>query len=114
VPEVTVIPENAQYEVPAYQIAATLRRGGVATDIAFRGNAKKRFEAANRKGVVTKLTVRGYGPDEHVIRLSTAESEDESENLLNDRIFRALGQRYEISRLKRTGDMSPDAILRPR
>jgi histidyl-tRNA synthetase len=112
-PELAVIPENVLYDPAAAHIATVLRRGGVATEFAFRGNVKKRFEAANRKGVRAKLTVRGYTEEEHVIRLTTVGSDDPVDVSLNERVFGALANGFSVSRLVRTGEMSPDAVLRP-
>jgi histidyl-tRNA synthetase len=47
-PTVTVIPMSEAQEVAAWALAQDLRTAGIATDIAYRGNAKKRFERANK------------------------------------------------------------------
>lgn len=61
VPSVVVIPlgERAQFE--AQKIVARLRREGVATDMAYRGNMKKRLSRANASGAAWALIL---GDDE--------------------------------------------------
>ena len=57
-PLVTVIPDEPADEKDANEIASVLRVLGVATDIAFRGNAKRRFELATRQGSTCRLIVK--------------------------------------------------------
>jgi histidyl-tRNA synthetase len=52
-----VIPENQTLALEAQAIAAHLRRAGWQVELGFRGNAKKRVEAAKRKGVQAILYV---------------------------------------------------------
>ncbi len=110
--EVAVIPEDITYDLAARTILMALRRGGVGAEMLYSGSVKKRFEAANRANARAKLTVRGYEDNEHVVRLSTMISEDTEDQLLNERVWKALSIAFACSRLQRTGEMSPDAILR--
>jgi histidyl-tRNA synthetase len=55
--EVVVIPESADVELDAHGIAGALRRAGVTAEIAYRGNAKRRFELAKKSGAQTQLSV---------------------------------------------------------
>jgi histidyl-tRNA synthetase len=112
--EIAVIPENQTYERAAIAITAALRRGGISADCLFRGNVKKRFEAANKAGATAKLTVRGHEEDEHVIRLTSVGSEDPQLVALTEQVFSALGNAFFVSRFSRMAELSPDAILRPR
>jgi histidyl-tRNA synthetase len=56
-----VVPENSAVEEEAQFIAASLRRAGWQVELGFRGNSKKRVEAAKRKGVQAILFVRPDG-----------------------------------------------------
>lgn len=49
-PAVTIIPMSEAAEAEGWKLAQSLRLAGVATDIAYKGNAKKRFERANKSG----------------------------------------------------------------
>ncbi|WP_336966088.1 histidine--tRNA ligase [Sphingobium aquiterrae] len=55
--QVVVIPESADAETDAHAIATALRRAGWATDIVFRGNAKRRFEIARKNPPKFQLSV---------------------------------------------------------
>jgi histidyl-tRNA synthetase len=57
-PLITVIPDEPQDELLANRIASLMRRAGIRTDIAFRGNAKRRFEVARKNGSRARLVVR--------------------------------------------------------
>src|SRR5689334_16855717 len=59
--DVTVIPESGEAEGMAMAIISTLRRAGFSADMAFRGNAKRRFELAAKaqaRGRVVVTAVR--------------------------------------------------------
>lgn len=47
-PVAAIIPMGEVAEVEGWNLAQILRAAGIATDIAYRGNAKKRFERANK------------------------------------------------------------------
>jgi len=47
---VAVIPVSEAEEAAALDVASALRRAGVATEIAYRGNLKRRMERANKLG----------------------------------------------------------------
>ena len=66
VPFVAVIPDNPSLEAEAQILAAKLRRGGFATTIAFRGNAKRHAEIAKKHGADAALYVRWKLGDEPV------------------------------------------------
>jgi histidyl-tRNA synthetase len=57
--DVTVIPEGTEADVYAEKIVAKLRRAGVSCDIAFKGNAKRRFELATRAKSKSRIIVTG-------------------------------------------------------
>jgi histidyl-tRNA synthetase len=49
-PVATIIPMSEAAEAEGWKLAQSLRAEGIATDIAYKGNAKKRFERANKAG----------------------------------------------------------------
>jgi histidyl-tRNA synthetase len=49
-PVATIIPMSEAAEAEGWKLAQSLRAQGIATDIAYKGNAKKRFERANKAG----------------------------------------------------------------
>jgi histidyl-tRNA synthetase len=56
-PSVAVIPLGERAEAEAQRIVAGLRRDGVATDLAYRGNMKKRLSRANAAGAAFALII---------------------------------------------------------
>jgi histidyl-tRNA synthetase len=60
-PFVAVVPLGERAEAEAQRIVAGLRREGIATDMAYRGNMKKRLSKANAAGAVYALII---GDDE--------------------------------------------------
>jgi histidyl-tRNA synthetase len=60
-PDVVVVPLGARAEAEAQRIVAGLRREGVAADMAYRGNMKKRLSRANDSGAAYALII---GDDE--------------------------------------------------
>ncbi len=60
-PFVTVIPDNPDLLSTAESWLARLRKEGVASDIAYRGNAKRRIELAQKRGSRSALFVRAAG-----------------------------------------------------
>jgi len=69
---ISVVADNADLEAAAAEIAATLRKNGVAVDRSFKGNAKKQVENARRRGSDGVLFVRG-GPTRHYLQQLTAD-----------------------------------------
>lgn len=49
-PIATIIPMSEAAESESWKLVQTLRKEGIATDIAYKGNSKKRFERANKIG----------------------------------------------------------------
>jgi histidyl-tRNA synthetase len=60
-PSVVVVPLGEQAEAAAQRIVAGLRREGIAVDMAYRGNMKKRLSRANEAGATYALII---GDDE--------------------------------------------------
>ncbi len=61
-PALTLIPDVIRAEPFAKKMLSILRRGGIAADMAFKGNSAKRFDRARRAGVPYILTVAMF-PD---------------------------------------------------
>lgn len=60
-PVATIIPMQEEAEMECWKIAQALRASGISVDIAYKGNAKKRFERANKIGAAFAVLV---GADE--------------------------------------------------
>ena len=56
---VAVVPMGEEAEATAWAIADELRRAHIATDIAYKGNGKKRFERANKVGATHAVVLGG-------------------------------------------------------
>ena len=59
--EIVIIPDAPDLESECYAAASTLRRAQISVDVAFKGNAKKRIEKANRAGAAAILFYRRPG-----------------------------------------------------
>ena len=88
-PAVVIVPLGERAEAQAQRIVAGLRREGVATDIAYRGNMKKRLSRANASGAAYALIL---GDDEldrgeaQLKDLATGEQRPVSLDLIADAI----------------------------
>ena len=60
-PAVCVVPMQTEAEAEAFKTAQALRVAGIAVDIAYKGNVKKRFERANKIGATFAVLI---GSDE--------------------------------------------------
>ena len=120
-PLITVIPENPESESAAIEITNSLRASGIVTDLAFRGNARKRFELAKKNNSLARLVVMKSGetglPDRigYQIRINEPESHDRASVSLKEVILERLEQRFKVNRFepKELG-WSPDAVLQPK
>lgn len=89
VPSVAVIPLGERAEAEAQRIVAGLRREGIATDMAYRGNMKRRLSKANAAGASYALIL---GDDEldrgeaQLKDLSTGEQRSVSLELISEAI----------------------------
>ena len=72
-----VVPESADLEADAQEIASYLRRANWQVELGFKGNSKKRVEAARRKGIKAILFVKpGTGaPKLHLSDISRSPEE---------------------------------------
>jgi len=90
-PSVVVVPLGARAEAEALRIVAGLRREGVAADMAYRGNMKKRLARANASGAAYALIL---GDDElergeaQLKDLATGEQRGVSLDLISEAIAR--------------------------
>jgi histidyl-tRNA synthetase len=89
-----VVPERPEAESEAQQIASYLRRAGWSVELGFRGNSKKRVEAAKRKGIQAMLFVKpgAAGPE---LNLSDTTKTHEAAAELLLRVLGDLPDRYE-------------------
>ncbi len=60
---VCVIPDDPIYELEAAKITAMLRQAQIPSEMAFRGNAKRRIELARKRNAETILFIRHPGPN---------------------------------------------------
>ena len=117
-PLITVIPETADVERDAVRITQVLRLAGIEADLAFRGNAKRRFELATQRGSLGRLVVNRLegGLPERAglnVRINQPDSFDAADKSLRDVVLRALESSYRVTRHERAGYVI-DALLRPR
>jgi histidyl-tRNA synthetase len=55
---IAIVPDRPELEEEAAALAARLRRAGIPTDMAFRGNAKRRIESARKRNLSAALILR--------------------------------------------------------
>ncbi|WP_022683669.1 histidine--tRNA ligase [Sphingobium bisphenolivorans] len=103
-PEIAVVPDNPDAEQEAIRIASVLRRRGIAVEMAFKGTAKKRVEAAKRKGVDAVLFVRTAELLSDRVKLSNARLGPEGASRQLLRVLDALGEPYN----QLSGDELPE------
>jgi histidyl-tRNA synthetase len=95
-PVIAVIPDSPSMQAAAQKAVALLRRAGLASSMAFRGNSKKRNEVASREDVMIKLFIREEGDPRgalHVTYYNTSFSNAEQEDATT-RIQEALGEHF--------------------
>ena len=107
-PLITVIPDEPDDEKLACQIAALMRQAGIQTDIAFRGNTKRRFELARKNGSRSRLVVRRQQgtdglPDRvgHHIVVNEPDSFDPADPAYRDLILKVLADHFKVIRKER-------------
>ena len=88
-----VIPEAAEAEAEAQLISSVLRRAGWDVELGFRGNAKRRVEAARRKGIQAMLFVRPDGSRDKLNLTDLANGPDAASQLLL-KVLRSLPDSY--------------------
>ncbi len=96
-PDIAVIPTDPAMLAKAYEIASKLRAGGLAVEIALRGNAKKRSENARKLGAQSILYVREAGDPMGEFYFSYAGKDDEGLAKLSRKVRESLGEQYLLS-----------------
>ena len=117
-PLVTVIPDDTQTEADAIRVVATLRRSGIVADLAFRGNAKRRFELAKKSGSIARVVLKRSSPDgvpDRVgihVRINKSDGVDRSRDP-TPKILSALESEFAVKRFPPVegASWSPDAVL---
>ncbi len=99
-PDVTIIPEKPDAEKHAMRVLAHLRRQGICADMAFRGNAKRRFELASKAQSKSRiiLTAERQQPDGHSnigISIRANQDHEAGEEMILD-LINKLKPRYTI------------------
>ncbi len=119
-PLLTVIPDEPDAEAGAIAITNVLRRAGIVADMAFRGNTKRRFELATKRGsqgrlVVTKAPETGLLSRRGLhIRINETGSFNPADASLIDVALQALGQGFKVIRHERAeSGYAVDAVLQP-
>jgi histidyl-tRNA synthetase len=120
-PLITVIPDRPEDELLAGKIAVLLRRAGIVTDIAFRGNAKRRFEVARKNGSRARLVIRRSAADGlperlgHHVVVNQPDSFEAADSAYRDLVFKVLEENFEVVRMDRALEgYWLDGILRER
>ena len=88
---VAVIPDQPELEPHAGTVVARLRRAGIASELAYRGNAKRRIEVAIRQGALATLFVRAPGSDGGEYYLKYFGADQRSLQALSADVVAALG-----------------------
>jgi histidyl-tRNA synthetase len=89
--EVTIIPDRPEFETQAVTYATRLRKAGIATEMAYRGNAKRHVEIATRRGSRSLLFVRLPTAEAGQLYLRSANMDAVEVARLADRISSILG-----------------------
>jgi histidyl-tRNA synthetase len=88
-PKVVIVPLGDRAEVAAQRVLAELRAAGIATDMAYRGNMKKRLARANDAGAAYALIIGDDELDRGEAQLKNLESGEQNPAAL-DRVAEAL------------------------
>jgi histidyl-tRNA synthetase len=91
---IAVVPDRPELEGEAFALATRLRRSGIATDLSFRGNAKKRVENARKRNVSAVLILRDEGQQPR-LHLTHYRGDDDRRQALADDILSAVSGVYE-------------------
>ncbi|WP_082438939.1 MULTISPECIES: histidine--tRNA ligase [unclassified Sphingomonas] len=95
-PTVTVIPDKPDLEKDAVEAVALLRRAGISSILAYRGNAKRRIELAKKDKTGSVLFIRQGSSVQSVLSMSHFRSNapNYEQDRINDLIRNALGERF--------------------
>ncbi len=95
--DIAVIPTLESVEGKANEAVAMLRRAGIATEIALRGNAKRRSELARKSGAQSILYVRAADDAMGEFYFSYTGKDDAVLRALSRKVSDALGARFMVS-----------------
>jgi histidyl-tRNA synthetase len=88
-PTAIIVPLGERAEVAAQRLIADLRRAGIAADMAYRGNMKKRLSRANDAGAAFALIIGDVELDSGEAQLKNLAT-GEQQRIAFDRIAEAL------------------------
>jgi histidyl-tRNA synthetase len=88
-PKAVIVPLGERAEAAGQRLLADLRRGGIAADMAYRGNMKKRLSRANDSGAAYALIIGDVELDSGEVQLKDLAS-GEQRNLAFDMVAEAL------------------------
>jgi histidyl-tRNA synthetase len=93
---VAVVPDAPELEDRAVEVLRALRRGGVASEMSYRGNAKRHVEIAKKRGARAILFVPA-GPDhQQRLKLQHLEDLDAERSATRDQVFDAIHPDFAI------------------
>lgn len=94
--DVAVVPDGADGELEStcLEIVSHLRRCGITTEFGFKGSAKKRVEAAKRRGARSILFVKDNNRSRNSLRLSNISMLDEEGEKFFFKVLGALPEGY--------------------
>ena len=118
---VAVVPDRNEDLDLAHEVAAALRRGGVQTDVAFKGNPKRHFELAKRSNAAARVVVSldksdsGSAPERrgHWVRINQGETSAAAAVELAAEIKTALAAVYDTTEHSRDG-YGPELTIKSR
>ena len=118
VADVTVIPDQPDAEREAIEVTSALRRAGVRAELAYRGNAKRRFELAAKNGslgrvVVSKALDSGLADRRGIaVRINQPDSFAAADKDVVEAALLALSESYNVVRHERAAQgYAVDAVL---
>ncbi len=91
---VSVVPDSPELEEEAQRCAAKLRAAGIAADVAFRGNSKKRIELAKKRKHNGILIVRPASNEVDRYHLQHLDEAQEARDALRTAVLTALGHGF--------------------
>ena len=107
--QVTVIPQQAEQASAAEALTATLRKGAVSAECAYRGNVKRRDELWRKNGSLSRLVMSAHNQS-FIVRINQPADTGPVDAALEDRIFRALESDYIVDRWERSEQSKSFAI----
>lgn len=105
VPELTVLPDGAEYESLAAEVLTRLRRAGIASEMQTSGKYSRRYERAKAKGSIRALNVeRSPEPNAFArVRLRDMNVPEAKDSSVRNRLTRALETYFQIAQVGDSG-----------